>query len=460
MKRLQCLYRPNKDKNYPWALKHPKVDSPLALFKTRKDAMTWFLSLGYDCATWFQTDKKIWGGLLIDEAEVRDGKEVRVYEFNVDKFDGNLDHNETAEELNIDPETGLRKTKQANKDLKAVVDFKILRDHETYFPVEDDFKIERKKSAKDLLIEKLNAQILELTTLLKDRTDQDYSQEIQQLYQKLQDSNSDKEELLKEIEELKRRSQEQPVVVEEVVEQPVVEVVEEVQPEVIPVVVEDKITEYKYVRELPLLEQIKVLAIYARKLEKLTTKITEETFTSVQDVKDIEANFEHVLEEAKYLREEFKDDVYYSKLLAGITYSLTKSIGELSERIIGKKDIEYSAETALYSECCLVGNIKVSQRTSYVLFNHMHVGFVPQEAYIYAIFLGYDARRQHFLVFDTPFDKEVVTVEKEVPAETQPVVVKEATPISWLAVFLLALAYGILVALVILFAFGIIDPIK
>ncbi|WLP85884.1 MAG3090 family protein [Mycoplasma seminis] len=445
MKRLQCLYRPNKDKNYPWALKHPKVDSPLALFKTRKDAMTWFLALDYDAATWFQTDKKIWGGLVIAEHEDRHGKPVMFYEFNVDKFDGGLEYDKIAEELAIEPKTGLRDEKAAKKHLKEVTDFKQLKDPETYFPVDDDFKIERKKSAKDLEIEKLNQKLAELSALLSSKHSTDYEKELAELYKKLQDSNSDKEELLKEIEELKAKSEqlEKEVTKEVIIEEKVVEPV---------VVVEDKIVEYAYVRDLPLDEQIKVLAIYARKMHITAMKL-ENTETSVEDLKAIEENLYNVLNVAKEVEKDLKDEEL-KELLAAIMNSLTRSVQEFNEKLVGKEDIANTAENCVYSACRVDGNITLAQKTSYVLFNDKHVGFVPKDQYHYAIFLGQDAQRQHFMVFQTP--AEIREVIKEVAAEQPTEVKRVESGVNWFAIFLLALAYGILVTLVILMGIGII----
>ncbi|MFV8473301.1 MAG3090 family protein [Mycoplasma sp. 4F] len=445
MKRLQCLYRPNKDKNYPWALKHPKVESPLALFKSRKDAMSWFLSLGYDAATWFQTDKKIWGGLVIAEKELRGNKEVIAYEFNVDKFDGGLEYDATAEELAIDTKTGLRNEKEASKNLKAVVDFKILKDPETYFPVDDDFKIERKKSAKDIEIEKLNKKLAELSALLSAKHVTDYEKELQELYKRLQDSDSDKEQLLKEIEELREKS-------EKLEKGATKEVIVEKEEVVLPVVsvVEDKIIEYAYVRDLPTEEQLKVLAIYARKMRSTVAQL-DYTETSVEDVKAIEKNFRDVLEVAKALEKELKAEDL-KELLAAIMYSLTKSVQEFDAKIIGKPEIANTAENCIYSVCSLNGNIKLAQKTSYVLFNDKHVGFVPKDQYHYAIFIGHDAQRQHFMVFQTPAEEQEV-VKEVVPAE------RTESTVNWFAIFLLALSYGILITLVILLGIGIIPSL-
>ncbi|SJZ42801.1 MAG3090 family protein [Mycoplasmopsis verecunda] len=445
MKRLQCLYRPNKDKNYPWMLKHPKVDSALALFKSRRDAMTWFLSLEYDSATWFQTDKKIWGGLVIAEKELnKDGKEVMMYEFNVDKFDGELDYDATAEELAIDGKTGLRNDKEAKKYLKEMQDFKILKDPETYFPVDDDFKIERKKSAKDLEIEKLNKKLAELSLLLSSKHSDDYARELEELYKKLQDSNSDKEQLLKEIEELKEKSER---LEKEVTKEVILEKEEVVLPVV--TVVEDKIIEYAYVRDLPLEEQIKVLAIYARKMHITSSKL-EKSETSVEDLKDIEENFANVLECIKAVEKDLHNEEL-KELLASITYSLTKSVQIFDENIVGNPEIANTAENALYSVCTLNGNIKLSQKTSYVLFNDKHVGFVPKDKYHYAVFIGHDAQRQHFMVFQNPAEEKHVEVVKEVEAPAR----TESTA-NWFAIFLLSLSFGILITLCILLGINVI----
>ncbi|MEA4134245.1 hypothetical protein VBM90_00280 [Mycoplasma sp. 2704] len=409
MKRLQCLYRPNKDKNYPWALKHPKVESPLALFKTRKDAMTWFLSLGYECATWFQTDKKIWGGIVIEfNDEDSKGNIIPEFELNVDKFDGGLDYEETVEELAIDPKSMKRDDKAAKRNLKEVVDFKIIKDHETYFPADDDYVYERKKSAKDLEIEKLQNEL------------------------------SKKEQLEKEVNELQEKlanSVTKEVLVEKFVEKDV---------EVLPVC-EDKITEYAYIRDLMISDQIKVLAIYARKL-RLTAASLPETLTSIEDIKRIETNFENVLKAAKALKKDVKGNEEYKELLAAIVATISKAMQEFADKVKGSEEIEFNAETEVYSVCELVGNITLAQKTSYVLFNNLHVGFVKKDSYDYSIFLGEEAQRQHFLVFESVLSDGVVSAEGQV--------VTTRSRASLLAIFLIVLGYSILIVLAILLGLG------
>ncbi|QDF64890.1 MAG3090 family protein [Mycoplasma nasistruthionis] len=477
MKRLNCLYNAKKNKEYPWALKHPKVENALALFKSRKDAMNWFLAYQLDCAVWFQTDKRIVGGLLIGYKNSDDKME---YELNVDKFDGKLDYEETLKELNITKD-GFRDEDGAKVAVEEVVDFKQLHDVETYFPLDDDYKYERKASAKDLEIEKLRAQISELSILLSQRTSgTDYSQELIYLTKQLEDSNSDKETLLRQIAELKEKLQQQETVVVE-------EKVVEVEPTVV-VECDDKIKEYVYIRNLSACKQIKILAVYVKKLEKLSSKLASDLQTSVADLQAVDKNLRDALSVAQDLEVEYKDNDEKLRFLAAIMFSLKKSLRTLSEKVVGKAEIEDSAENALYFETCDKENVKVAQYTSFVAYDQMHVGFVPENDYLYAVYIGEPAARKHFVVLDSPFDAEQVVVSnevreieviREVPVEIIKEVIKEVeVPVevikevqvasddkqvsaparfSWLALFLLAVAYGILIALVVLFATGVIS---
>ncbi|WP_426461028.1 MAG3090 family protein [Mycoplasma hafezii] len=449
MKRLQCLYKPNKDKNYPWALKHPKVESALAVFKTRKDAMAWFLSLGYDCATWFQNDKKVWGGLLIAEKDEKSGK--MEYELNVEKFDGNLNYDETLEELNIKPD-GYRDEKAAKKALDAVVDYKILSDHHTYFPVDDDIVIERKKSKKDLEIEELKAKILELSALLSSSS-ADFREEVAKLMEQLQDSSTDKELLRRQIEILKARQEAEAQKEKEVVEKPVEkEVVKEIVKEVIKKEVPAQSKAVKYVNfdDLSVSDKVKALALYSKKLEKIADQLKEQAVTSEEDLKEITNNLSTAAAKLKAVESLKLEDEDLTKLLRLASFTFKRNYDAVLKMLVGSKDIKFTPATSVYVVDENGNNLKLAQVTSFVLFDYKHVGFVPEKDYHYAIFETSNESSK-FLVFDWP----VETVSK-----SEVVVTEEREEVDFwvkaLFVFLLGFAYAVLATLVIVLACGVI----
>ncbi|RIV16342.1 MAG3090 family protein [Mycoplasmopsis gallopavonis] len=446
MKRLQCLYKPNKDKNYPWALKHPKVDSALAVFKTRKDAMTWFLSLGYDCATWFQNDRKVWGGLLIAE---KNPQGVMEYELNVDKFDGKLNYEETLAELNI-LESGFRNDKDAAESLSQVTDYKVLNDHNTYFPVDDDIIIERKKSKKDLEIEELKAKILELSALLSS-SNSDFSNELNELMEQLQDSNSDKELLRRQIEILKARQEaaaqaEKEVIVEKPTEKIVEkEVVREVVKEVY--VPEQKVVKYENFDDLCDKNKLKAVALYSKKVESFVEQLQDKTVTSKEDFNKIQNNLNHVFKQTKLLEEKLQDKDDMKKIAKLSLFSLSRSLEKLNDKLVGSNDIKETPATAVYvmenDE-----NIRLAQATSFVSFDYKHVGFVPEKDYAYAIFTN-NVDNSKFLVFDWPVETSSKSQEVVKVVETE---VVEKQPTEWwvkaLVIFILTFCFAVLATLV------------
>ncbi|MBN4084561.1 MAG3090 family protein [Mycoplasma sp. CSL10166] len=488
MKRLLCLYKPSNDKNYPWALKHPKVKSALALFKTRKDAMNWFLELGYDCATYFQTEKKVFGGLFISEKN-EDG--IFEFEVNTERYDGNVDEFDILREFNVDQKTGLRNYEEAGKYLREIVDFKVLRDHETYFPADDDFVIERKKNPKDVQIEKLQKQIEELQLLLQSKNVD--SHEVSVLLAKLNDTNSDKAALQREIEILKARAEsydnvevKKEVEVREVIKEVPVEVVKEVEVikevpvevvkevevikevpvevvkevEVIkevPVEVvkeiytnDNDLIKYHYIRDLSKEEQLESLAVFANKLEKISDKVVEEKITSIQDRQDIKNELSYSLSVAKELKEYYNEDVKKTKLLKLIIESLTKSTSRLSTKIFAREDVAHAPENFVYVQLENGENIRLSQEISFVIYNRKYVAFVEEKDYSYAFVAQRVSNKDHLLVF-TDYSN---SVKQETIVKTKEIYVNESDSFLFWSVLLISLAFGVLITLVFMLWLG------
>lgn len=411
MKRLQCLYKPTKDKNYPWALKHPKVDSPLALFKTRQDAMNWFLALGYDCVTWFHTEDGIWGGSVL--AEKLENQQHQVFEINVDKFDGGLKLQDAAQELFVDLETERRYENEAEKYLSTLNNFKIIKNHETYFPKDDVVKVKRSKKPEPETIVKV----------------------------------------------------EKEVVVERV-EVPVVKVVEEKAPSVEEV-------KYTYSAELCKMGQLKAFALYAKKLESVAQKYSSPVQTSSEDFKDIEANLEAAAKEFDKLESEF-ENTEHKHVYELVQKSLKKSMQTILSNVQEDASIAYSPATSLYFEekCCSKTNLKLSQSTSYVLYGKHHVGFVPEADYSYAVFVKEAPKYStNLVIFENEAPTKVVekivevekvvevekpvVVEKVVEKEGEKVVVKSGSWIwDWFAFMLLGIGYLILVVVILILIFS------
>lgn len=450
MKRLLCLYKPAIDKSYPWILKHPKVKASLAHFKTRQDAMNWFLSLGYDCATWFQTEEKVFGGILISEKNAKGDLEC---ELNVEKFDGNVDHNGVLDEFFFDHETGLRRNKEASKYVSHVKDFKEISDHVTYFPQDDEFVIERKKSSKDLEIEKLQRQIQELEALLSSKNVS--SEEVQLLLVRLRDASSDKEQLQKEIEELKKRAKETPVKVVEqkqptrIVEKEIVEVIKYVDRN------QKEVVKFAYIYDLPVRKQLEALAVYSSKVELFASQINERKVTSVDDLNKIKTELTYALEVAKKLEVDFKNDVENKKLLKLVMRSLAKSVEKLSEFVVAKKEIASTPETFVYVKRSCGQPGRLAQELSFVLFDRKHIAFVKEKNYEYAIFAKEAMDQDYFLVFDN--EVRTNTVMAQTSEQTE--VVSTENPYLWWVILLTAISVAILLVLVLLLWLGVVPPL-
>ncbi|WP_416321943.1 MAG3090 family protein [Mycoplasmopsis felis] len=373
MKRLLCLYKPSQDKVYPWILKHPKVKTNLAHFKSRKDAMNWFISLGYDCATWFQTEQKVFGGIFISENKENEYQ----FDVNVEKFDGNVLESDILEEFYVDLGTGLR-SNGANQYLKTVVDFKEINDHRTYFPLDDEFVIERKKSAKDTEIEALQKENEEL----REKTSKIPTHIIE-------------EKIKKEVE------------VKEVVKE-VVKVIDNTKKEVV---------KFAYVRDLEFQTQFDALAVYSQKLEKIAGIINNQVITSPEELNVIKKQLTNVFELSKELNSELLDEKL-QKVYKFVVKSLSDSISKLSKLVVASNEVENNPQNFVYFVKPCGENVRLAQELSYVLFDKKHVAFVSKEDYTFAIYAKEVKTQTHLFYFqDEVKNENPVVVEKEVIKE-------------------------------------------
>ncbi|WP_322941637.1 hypothetical protein RRG48_03800 [Mycoplasmopsis canis] len=498
MKRLNCLYKPSFDKNFPWVLKHPKVKAALAVFKTRKAALNWFYSLDYECAIWFQTVKKIVGGLIINE---KNSDSIYEYDLDVERFeDGKVNYSDAMDEIFVSTTTGLRNDKAAIKFLETIhekVDYKVISDHKTYFPIDDDYIPERRKNSKDIQIEKLTQEVNELDELLKD-TSGKFKQEIEELKLKLKDSNADKEALLKEIKALRMKIVEESVVQAKEAEKVVketkkaepkkvvekVEIVKEVVKEVpiyiekevikeVPVYIEKEVVKevqtvkqsvveskkYAYIKNLSLMKQLESLALYAKKVEAISNSYEKEVITSEKDFMDIKSEFEKVLGFEKTLASSNLDDKS-KQLLKLISKSLATSVEKLSKVIKGSKEVEYVPAKFIYYKKSTGENLRLAQILSYVSYDGKHIAFVNEKDYKYAIFTSPTMDKSYFLVFESATSPMPIASPAKPKSEVaKPAEVTEASKhneVSWAytfwAIILYGIAYVILLVLVIVLA--------
>ncbi|WP_025755533.1 MAG3090 family protein [Mycoplasmopsis cricetuli] len=455
MKRLQCLYKPNNNRDYPWALKHPKVSQPLALFKTRKDAMNWFLSKDLECATWFQTEEKIWGGLLLAE---RVGEDFE-FELNVDKFDGGLNYENIADELNIFPTTGLRDKRRAGQYVRYLTDFKPvyknMENIEPYFPKDDDF-IAPKKSKKDLEIESLKEQISKLLLEISRSGDQ-YKHEIDDLMERLNDEKSDKSQLLAEINALREKSQEQ-IKQPEVEKVIIKEIIKEVPVEKI-VYKESKHARKRYIKfayidTLDLATQAEVTALYAHKLQLINDQILDGTKISEEEFNKVKENYVPVIRYILDLEERMESQSRYTKLLYKTAADIiNREIDILLDKVSLDERKEFTTESAIYvTDIDQKTVISLDQALSFVEYKDKYVAFVPEQNYKHAILLHESYEHAKELVLLESF-KEIEVVKTQI----KEVSTENATPSEFvkklkLALILFGIAWLIAVIIIIILA--------
>lgn len=369
MKRLQCLYRPEQNQEYPWMLKHPKVNAALALFKTRQEATEWYFSLKEECVYWFQNDRGIWAGQIISGIE-SDG--VFEHEIVVDNFDGGSTMESVGKENHISLSTWRRNEKDAEQRLRNITDFKLISDPKTYFPAED-IKRPARKSRKDVEIEELRKRI-ELLLIQLANSSKDYSKEIESLKEELNNSSSDKTELLERIIELQKRADEEEKAKQVVVEEKVVE--------------KEKsyLTTFICACELSIEDRMKVLVIYKDKLNKIRQNLQNKV-GSTADVNEIKNNIEKVNQIYSKLLKEDKNLTENQRTVVSLLLEQVKNSAiELVKSFEINADAKDTPASATYYYDDELGfNNKVAHGTSYVLFNMHHVAFTTKDKYTYSV---------------------------------------------------------------------------
>lgn len=352
MKRLNCTYEPEMDETYPWLLKHPKVKEGLAKFKTKSEALEWFMLLEYETVIWFQNDEKIFEGQLTCDFDA--DTNTWCYYIKTSIFDGGGTYNGCCNELGIDPNNFQHDRREAKYRLRNL-DFVLLNDPETYFPPELEMKKKTKKSFVD--IEAIRAQFQEQINILLERINQNNEiadQELAQLKNELAKKDMDFNEMARRMELLKQNYK------------PLQGV------------------EYKELAELNHDDLIGALALYTEKIRKILPNLISKKTTS-NDKNKIETNYKNF--NATY--DKLQSQNYFAENEA-IINNMRSELDNLYKDLLSQITIDNSLDDkpenfAYFYNEDTKENRQVAWATSFVLVDLQHVGFVPYEKYEYAI---------------------------------------------------------------------------
>lgn len=225
MKRLNLLWKPKEDETYPWLLKHPKIKEGLAKFKTRQDAVDWFLNFGDEVYIWFQNDKGIFGGQLavLESENPKDKDSKKLLSIpKVSGFDGGETYNGICEEFSIHPSYLSRDPyKSALAKRVPEIDFVLISDPATYFPAD----LEMKKRSQSSYVD-LNAIKASLELKIKELEDQKNASDetINSLKEQLENKKFDFMKVEEEIEAIKNQKDQEINAVREEAEKKIEEV--------------------------------------------------------------------------------------------------------------------------------------------------------------------------------------------------------------------------------------------
>ncbi|EFF41872.1 MAG3090 family protein [Mycoplasmopsis alligatoris] len=399
MRRLQCTYSPEKNKKYPWQLKHPKVKKALAHFKTRPEAMDWFLHQEIECITWFQNEEGIWGGQVISE---KDEKGVMEHEVVVENFDGSIGYVETFLEFRINPRNWTRDEEKAKPRFEAVnADYKrVFEDPNTvnYFPPEDNFERPKRRSKKDVELDQAKKDIELLILQLKEKSQgSDQSDKIKAL-----------EEQIKELEEAEK----------------------------IKVVPTEFIAVLTHVSDVELRNKIIVLDIYVSKLEYITKHLTTNECCK-SDAMLIKSNFDGVFNYYSSLANTVKDKKEESEQIKVLLENFKVQTNKFSKAVKPNPTLEDTEANAVYyNDEFSEKTERVAHATSFILLDDKQIVFVPLAKYEYEV-VHYNPGNmpKYGLVNGTHLTKEVEAepvkekifkvVQVAAPAPQTPVVVNQ-----------------------------------
>lgn len=395
MKRLNCTFEKRKDKNYPWLLKHPKVKEGLAKFKTRQDALEWYMLLDFETAIWFQDDKKIFAGqLTIDSAE--DGEWY--YYIKTASFDGEGTYEGLCRELGINPYNFKRDreyAKEMGKNLKEGEDYILISDPYTYFPPELEIK---KRQQKDVIdIDAIRLQFQEQINIL-----------MMQLH-------SNNEIADKELELLKAELNKKDLRYEELANK--INLLKESRGTL------EGVT-YEELWKLTGSDTVGAVALYTEKLNKIIESLDDKPISRA-DYDRIVFNFDN-FERVISAREEQMDEKN-KRLIQKLHGELTNTIEKLKDKLKVADALEDKPENQAYYINKAKKHVPVVWETSFVLVELQHVGFVPYDEYYHTI--PYLAVRTSYSVtlVDNDDATQTVTFSSKIPEPSQTVIACEPT---------------------------------
>ncbi|UUD35698.1 hypothetical protein NPA07_02380 [Mycoplasmopsis caviae] len=361
MKRLNCTYEAKKDLTYPWLLKHPKIKIGLAKFKTREEALEWYMLLKYETAVWYQNDKKIFEGQLTCDYE--DGQWN--YYIKTAGFDGGGTYEGNCRQININPSTFQHDYYGAKERLKNL-DFVLISDPATYFPPE--LEIAKKKKQSDIVdVEAIRSQFQEQINILLAQIHENNAEadkELELLKQELAKKDMNFNEMARKMELLKRNYK--PL---------------------------EGVSYVNYVT-LGFDDYVGGVALYTEKIKNIieTTPKQKVSQADYDAIKKNYANFNKQL-----LEVEENPNFSHAELVKRMHTELDATFESLLALLSIDSELEDTpANRAYFLNKETKQKQSISWANSYVLVDLYHVGFVPYSEYEYAI--PYLATRSKFSV--------------------------------------------------------------
>lgn len=372
MKRLNCLYENRKDKKYPWLLKHPKIKDGLAKFKTRQEAIDWFLSLDLEVALWFQNDKKIFDGQLTSDFD--EGKFS--YFIKTNGFDGGATYEQCCKEFSINPSQFTRSKFAAHERLRDL-DYVQISDPKTYFPPELEIaKATNKKEVVD--VEALKSSYQEQINLLLTQMD-DQSKEAQKSMDELKQEINKKDinviEMKKSMERLQNNMK-----------------------------VSEGLHYCRYIN-LAVDEFVGAFGLYVEKLNSIKNSIYGKKISS-KDYALITNNFDSAEKEISAI--ESMEDFQYHKTIVKLHKEFLKAKSEILTKINEDPTTNDSTLHRAYVQDAKKGiYTPLSWETSYIIMNLKHIGFVEYSDYKYTIsYLAQNVVNKFMVLTDDEEEKE------------------------------------------------------
>ncbi|RMX35651.1 MAG3090 family protein [Mycoplasmopsis fermentans] len=361
MKRLNCTYEVKKDPIYPWLLKHPKIKIGLAKFKTRQEALEWYMLLKYETAVWYQNDQKIFEGQLTCDCE--DGQWS--YYIKTAGFDGGGTYEGNCRQIGINPSTFQHDDYDAKRRLRNL-DFVLISDPATYFPPE--LEIAKKKKKSDVVdVDAIRAQFQEQINILLTQIHENNAEadkELELLKQELAKKDMNFNEMARKMELLRQNYK--PL---------------------------EGVTYMNYIT-LSFDDYVGGVALYTEKIKNII-ETTPKQNISEADYNNIKKNYANF--NKQLLEVEANPNFPHADLVQKMHAELSTTFESLLSLLVLDPKLEDTpANRGYFLNKETKQKQEISWATSYVLVDLYHVGFVPYEEYEYAI--PYLAIRNKFAV--------------------------------------------------------------